>query len=256
MTGTVSSGKSAAWDNIGGLFWTEGRVSARPSAAELDMYLDGIQAGQPCAIIGASTKDLVTAAVERRADVTVLDFSARMCADLAAAVSGIAVRQADITRPVPADLRCTQAWVLSDRLLNRFTADEAALGIAGMARMLAPGGTMRTSVKLGRYPMDDAMIAVGQERGTLGEFWDEATSTIDFTASGTVLDDAVLPHGHIDRELLLRWYRGRGREKRFTAEEVRAALAAVTGLPADAIRERTPPDAPGTAMYSVTLGEG
>jgi 2-isopropylmalate synthase len=253
VTGMLGNTKSRAWDNIGGLFWTEGRVSARPSRAELDMFLEGIVAGQRCTVVGASTRDLVIALLGRDARVTVLDFSARMCRDLADSVSGIDVRQADITQPLSGDLLGSQTWILSDPLINRFTAQEATLGLAGMASLARPGGTIRTSVKLGRYPMDDRMIAAGRARGTLSEFWDETTSTIDFLAAGHVLEEALLPHGDIDRDLLLRWYRGRGREKRFTANEVRAALAAATGVPPGAIQEAQLPDAAGTSIYSLTV---
>jgi len=248
---TDENTKAKAWDHVGGLFWSQGRVSARPSRAELDLFLDGVEPGSRCIVVGASTKELVEAVLERGCRVTVLDFSTTMCRDLADAVGGISVSQVDITQSVPRDLRSSQDWVFSDRLLNRFAMEEATAGIAGMTSLLRPGGTLRISVKLGHYPMDDQMIKAGYERGTLAEFWDHNTSTMDFGAAGSVLDDALLPHGKIERDILLQWYRGRGREKRFNDEEVRALLETVGGCAREDIEKAPLHDAPDSWMYSL-----
>jgi hypothetical protein len=103
-------------------------------------------------------------------------------------------------------------------------------------------------VKLGFYPMDLRMIELGRERSCLHEFYDEEDRVLDFAAAGAVLEDAVLPHGDIPRDLLLEWYRGRGREKRFEDEEVRA-LPARTGVPLELKLAREVPDSPETSMY-------
>ncbi len=251
MTTPVDNAKSSAWDHVGGMFWSQGRTSARPSPAELEQFLTGVPAGQRCTVVGASTKDLVEAARDHGALVTVLDFSRRMCEDLGAAVPDVEVRQVDITRPLPVDLRATQDWVFADRLVNRFAPEEVAAGVAGILGLLSPGGTVRTSVKIGRYPMDDEMIAVGERHGTVREFWDEETDTIDFSTAGAVLEEALLPHGEIDRALLLSWYRGRGREKRYSEDDVRVLLSGVSGLPADDVHVAALQDAPGSLMFTL-----
>lgn len=222
----AENAKSAAWDLIGALFWESGRTTAKPSDEEIGLFLGGVPAGARCTVVGASTKDLVEALIAHGAQVTVLDFSERMCADLRAALpaGSCAIMRHDITRPAPDHLRRTQDFVLNDRLVNRFSEPEALAGIEGMLDLLADGGQMRASIKLGLYPMDERMIGLGRERGTLDRFYDPALKSIDFAAAGDVLDDALLPHGEIDSALLLRWYRGRGREQRFDHEDITALI--------------------------------
>ena len=96
------------------------------------------------------------------------------------------------------------------------------------------------------------MIALGDERGVLSTFWDEVAQTIDFATAGDVLEDAMLPHGIIDRTILLRWYQDRGREKRFSHEDVMGLFAMPGGRKVDSIA-RPLPDAPGTTMYDVRV---
>ncbi|MEU3887719.1 hypothetical protein [Streptomyces sp. NPDC029041] len=246
--------KSAAWDLIGSLFWESGRTTAKPSDEEIGLFTEGIEAGDTCTVVGASTKDLVEALIARGAEVTVLDFSARMCDDLRAALPAGSCRvlRHDITRPAPEDLRGTQRFVLNDRLVNRFSETEARRGVEGMLDLLADGGRLHTSIKLGLYPMDERMIAVGRERGCLERFYDADAKVVDFAAAGDVLTEALLPHGAIDSATLLQWYRGRGREQRFDHEDVVALLDAADvagrGL---ALLSTTPfGQAPSTRMYT------
>ncbi|MFD7919955.1 hypothetical protein ACFV3R_12100 [Streptomyces sp. NPDC059740] len=249
-----ANAKSAAWDLIGSLFWESGRTTAKPSDEEIGLFLDGVAAGARCTVVGASTKDLVEKLLERGAEVTVLDFSTRMCDDLRAALppGSCQVLRHDITRPAPEGLRATQDFVLNDRLVNRFGADEAQAGVTGMLDLLAPGGQLRASVKLGLYPMDERMIAAGRERGTLAEFYQPEAKVIDFAAAGEVLTDALLPHGAISPDLLLQWYRGRGREKRFDHQDVIALVsgAAVDGRALRLVSSTEFGQAPQTRMYT------
>lgn len=219
---TTSNTKAAGWDIIGGLFWEKGRASARPSASEIDWFLARLEPGAHCAIIGASTKDLAAAASDAGLNVTVFDFSANMCRDLARALdnSGIKFIVQDITAPLRVEDFGYFDAVLSDRLINRFTHDEAIAGCRGMLQLAKPGGTVRTSIMAGLYKMDERMIAEGQRRGILHTFYDTETRTIDFARAGQVLEDCLLPHGEIDRELLIKWYRARGRESRYESDDV------------------------------------
>lgn len=245
--------KADAWDVIGSLFWEVGRPSARPSEREVAEFLDGLPGSCDCAVVGASTKELVEALVDRGHEVTVLDFSRRMCEDLEAALSEDACRilQLDITKPVPEEMRGTQAAVLADRLLNRFDLEEAAAALGGMAALLRPGGEIRTTVKLGFYPMDLRMFELGRERGCLARFYDSRSNTLDFNAAGGVLEDAVLPHGDIPRDLLLQWYRGRGVEKRFADSEVKSLPDQLDGFGGQLhlTRADVVPDSPETTRY-------
>ena len=218
--------KSAAWDLVGSLFWTQGRSTARPTENEIGIFLEGLATEASIAIVGASTKDLVQAAVSCGLSVTVLDFSPKMCADLAAQLDEpVDVRVQDITAPITAELQARYDAVLSDRLINRFTREETVQAFSGMLALLKQGGSLRTSVKLGLYPMDERMIEEGSRLGTLSSFFDGPTQTIDFEAAGIVLESCLLPHGDIDRDILLNWYRGRGRESRYTDGDIRSLAA-------------------------------
>lgn len=252
----MSNTKAAAWDIIGSLFWEQGRKSAKPSQAELDLFSQGIAPGDRVCVVGASTKELVTLLMDRGARVTVYDFSQGMCASLAAALGNapvpVTIRQLDITAPLDADLIGSQDFVLNDRLINRFTWPEAKSALTNMCA-LARDGKVRASIKLGHYPMDLRMIELGEKRGTLDEFYDRDSRTIDFSRAGSVLEDALLPHGDMDPKLLLQWYRGRAAEKRFEDGDV-AALAGATALPGGGrvrIAERAAfTDAGATTLYT------
>lgn len=244
---TLSNPKASAWNQIGGLFWTQGRVSARPSRTELDLFTADMMPGQRVCMIGASTRELAEEILRRGARLTVLDFSERMVRDLSSVIDDADIRVADITGNLPADLEGAHSWVVSDRLVNRFDAAEALKGVDGMSALLAEGGLVRTSVKLGLYPMDEKMLEHAGATGRAETFWDADSRTIDFSKAGASLEAGVLPHGSIDLELLKQWYIGRGKEKRFNDTEVRDVLLAA-GL-ADVTSEEFP-DAPGTAMFT------
>lgn len=240
--------KAAGWDLIGSRFWREGRKSARPSEGDIALFCDGIRGCDQVMVIGASTRELVGRLIELGCRPCVLDFSRAMCEELRSAVGGADadIRHADITAPLPAGWAGSFGYVLSDRLINRFTADEAMAAAHNMLLLLRDGGIMRTTVKIGLYPMDERMIALGAERGTLSRFYDPASRTIDFAAAGDMLDQCLLPHGDIPPDLLLSWYRSRRAEKRFDREEVVKIFADAS--PAGvSVREPTATSLPGAA---------
>ncbi len=253
MTIRKTNPKSAAWDLVGGTFWESGRRTARPSTAEIERMTRGIPEGAGCVVVGASTRDLVVALLGRGAKVTVLDFAERMCADLRAALppGACPIHQHDITSAPPSHLAGRQDYVLSDRLINRFSETEALPGLLGMAGLLSVGGQVRTTVKLGLYPMDGRMIELGRRNGCLAAFYDERQRVVNFAAAGQILEEALLPHGDIPVEVLLNWYRGRGTEKRFEHEDV-VELFANSPTRRGTLRLLSSgllPDAPATRLY-------
>ena len=249
----MTNSKARAWDKIGNLFWERGRKNARPSLFEMELFTRNIKPGDRACVIGASTKDLVCFLLEKGARVTVYDFSQGMCNSLRAAIADPAatIEQLDIVAPLDAEKIGSQDYVLNDRLVNRFTEKEAANALRNMCA-LAINGEVRASIKLGFYPMDHEMIRLGRVRGTLAEFFDEESRTIDFSRAGTVLDDALHAHGEIDPKLLLEWYRGRAAEKRFEHEDVIALAQRITlpnGAGVDIIGVHDFPDAISTSLY-------
>ncbi len=253
----AGNAKSEAWELIGDQFWRIGRVSARPSEAEIKLFLEGVDAGTRVTIIGASTKFLIESAIDRGAVVTVLDFSRRMCSDLRDALHGSAcdIRLCDVTRDIPNTLVAGSDLVLSDRLINRFDRSEASVACANMAR-LAGTGLVRASIKLGLYEMDERLIEHGKTEGNLDSFYDSAEKTFWFERAGPVLERALCPHGTIDRNILLEWYRRRGRETRFEYETVVAILASPKAQANGPLRLRRHlpfPDAPRTAMFEFSV---
>lgn len=249
-TAPMSNPKSQAWDHVGAMFWQLGRLSARPDAATIERFLTGLEAGAAVLIVGASTRDLVAAAVGRGLEVTVADFSPRMCADLAAELGRAPARilEADITGECDWVGEGRFAAVLSDRLVNRFTADETIRAMRSMARLLRAGGEIRTTVKHGYYPMDLRLIDLGRADGTLARFYDEDTHTIDYAAAAHLLADALVPHGDIPPDVLLPWYLGRARETRYFAGDLEAAAAQVPGL---SLRVREPANRSGDCVLYV-----
>jgi hypothetical protein len=218
---SIVNPKAEGWDAVGGLFWTHGRKSARPSATEINLFLEDLPPSARVVIIGASTKELVEAAVRAGHHVLVVDFATKMLGDLSACLERncVDVCLADITSEDSLPLNPDADAVLSDRLVNRFTSDEAVIAFSNMFKLCRPGGLVRTSVKLGLYEMDRRMLALAQAKGQLAEVWNPSTKTINLAMPG-ILEEALLPHGDIDREILMRWYRGRGRESRYQREDV------------------------------------
>ncbi len=250
----MSNSKAFAWDKIGSLFWEQGRKSAKPSTYEMDLFTKGIQPGDRVCVIGATTKELACLLIERGTKVTVYDFSQGMCASLRDAISdpAVMIEQLDICAPMDTSKIASQDFVLNDRLVNRFDANESEKALNNMCAM-AEKGEVRASIKLGFYPMDLKMIELGKKRGTLDDFFDAQTRTIDFSNAGTVLDDALLEHGDIDANLLLEWYRGRAAEKRFEHEDIIMLASQITvpsGKPIEVVGVHDFPDAISTNLYN------
>lgn len=223
----MTNPKAAAWDVIGHLYWSAG-YDGGPSGDDVEAFLEGVESGSRVGVIGATTRALVHAALARGALVTVLDFSPRMCADLAREVSHDRCRivRHDITEPVPDLLRRTLDLVISDRLVNRMTEPEARSAFRGMSHLSVPGGEIRASVRLGLYARDMPLIEEGRRRGTLADFYDASTMEIDYGAAGDILESVIGAHGSIPDGVLLEYYRLRGREKRFSAADIEAYATA------------------------------
>ncbi|MCG8028060.1 MAG: class I SAM-dependent methyltransferase [Candidatus Thiodiazotropha taylori] len=245
--------KSKGWDELGSLFWSKGRESARPSAHEINLFLSGVKTGNALTIVGASTKDLIEKALDLNVDVTVLDFSEVMCRELKKILHRhCSIFCVDITDRLPDDLWFTSDLVLSDRLFNRFTEFEAKTAIRNMSLLLKNNGAIRTSVKLGYYPMDELMIKEGERSGRLQDFFDSSTDTIDFRAAGDIVEACLLPHGNIPIRKLVQWYRMRGREKRYSDEDMHRIVKEF-GSKLMISSQEWFPNAPETMLYQISM---
>jgi hypothetical protein len=225
--------KASAWDLVGGMFWKLGRASARPSAREIALFLAGTEGGRVC-VVGASTKELIEAALTRENEVTVIDFSPVMCENMEKEVRSprLSCRTADILAPLSPDLSGRFDLVAADRLLNRFVRADCPAFFANVGDLLAEGGRARISVKLGFYEMDLRLMDEGRRRGTLERFYDPSDQTIDYARARDELSAVPVEHGSIPRDVLLQWYVARGRESRFERGDLIAQVAAA--------RERSP----------------
>lgn len=255
VTDTVINDKTVGWDIVGGLFWEKGRQSAKPSESELELFTAGIKPGDNVAVIGASTKDLIEHLIAMDVNVTVYDFSKGMCDSLKEALSPNVppIRVLDITAPLNRELIGYYDYVLNDRLVNRFTTQEAEKALKNMVA-LAMQGEVRASVKLGLYAMDEKMIELGKRRQVLERFYCEDTQTIDFSKADDILEESLLPHGQIDRDVLLRWYQSRGMETRFSDSSLMQLIEGVIlddGSQINVEHQCNFPDAQDTVMYSL-----
>lgn len=236
------------------MFWRLGRESARPSREEIELFLKGIKSRSRCCIIGATTKDLIEAAIRRGLKVTVLDFSEVTLEDLKADIGAKEFEShcVDVLLPIPQHLLKSQSFIISDRLVNRFTRQDVPIFLRNTLAMLSEAGELRMTVKLGLYPMDIALIEEGRSRGTLAQFYDEATRTLDFSQAHGELKERLIPHGRIPRDVLLQWYQNRGKESRFTDEDIHNQLVAARdqGRSFNTIDRLVCPDAPNTVMYT------
>lgn len=217
--------KSDAWDLIGRDYWAAS-YNGGPVGQDIEAYLEGVDGTTALAIVGASTIHLIRAAVEHGALVTVLDFAERQRAALLEAArqwpggSRCAVEHYDATAPTPAKLQHRFDLVLADRLVNRFTEAEALAGVPGLLSLVAPGGRLRTTIRLGLYDRDRALLAAAQREGRTAEFFDAESMEIDYGKAGDLLDRTIPDHGNIPRATLLDFYRLRGPEKRMTESDI------------------------------------
>lgn len=221
----MANPKSSAWDLIGSDYWAAS-YNGGPVGEDIEAYLAGVDGDTALAVVGASTVNLIRAAVERGVSVTVLDFAEGQRTALLAAArqwpggNRCAVEHYDATAPVPAELRHRFDLVLADRLVNRFTDEEALAGVPGLLSLVAPGGRLRTTIRLGLYERDRALLAAAEKAGRTGEFFDAEAMEIDYGRAGDLLDQTIADHGDIPRSTLLDFYRLRGPEKRMTEADV------------------------------------
>lgn len=213
--------RSDAWDLVGSKFWEIGRESARPNKEDIDKLLVGIEPCQKLAIIGASTRFLIEEAVKRKICVTVYDFSNVMLKDLKNSIGNVCDYQnIDILKPLPYKLVGKHDFVLSERLINRFTRTEAITVYKNMNRLLCDSGELRNAIKLGLYNMDKKILKYAEDNNLSNDFYNEKTKTINYVKAASILPNCIVAHGEIPKDTLLNWYLGRGQESRYNYSDI------------------------------------
>ena len=226
---TILNPKAQAWNNVGKLFWQLGRNNAKPNTRMVNRFLENIPRQDTCLIIGASTKSLIETAINQHLTVTVIDFSETMCRDLANAIHNKPKKQKKqhlsillqdaLATPHPA-LCQSQQFILSDRLINRFSPEETYLFFDNIKYFMQPHAELRLTIKMGLYAVDHALIQQGKVWGTLDQFYNEQEGWIDFSKAPDEMNACTLSHGEIPQDILVAWYRGRAKEARFNQEKI------------------------------------
>ena len=220
MDKDTKNAKAEAWDVMRRQYWAGG-YNGGPGALDVKAFLEGVDATSSICILGASTIGLIKAALARSCLVTVVDFSEKTMGDMLKELRSdtLTGQIADLTKPdsVPQN---TFDVVAGDRIFNRFDAREAEKAAQSMLRLLKPGGLLRTKIRLGIYGRDIPLMQAGFEDGTLLEFYNPATSEIDYSKAVHLLSNTLSAHGNIPSTVLQEFYVLRGREKRFNLAEV------------------------------------
>lgn len=222
--------RAQAWDAIGDKFWKIGRDSARPNHQDLNTFLLDIPAGAKVAVIGASTKYLIEEAVNRGINVTVFDFSSVMLGDLEKVMgNSVVYKNYDILTNPPDFYINGFDFVLSDRLVNRFTKEEAVIVYSNMFKLINKTGIVCNTVKLGLYKMDKRLFEYADEHNLKKIFFDEKTNTINFKKAEPILNECIVEHGEIPKDILHFWYLGRGKESRFFEKDIYEIIGLANG---------------------------
>lgn len=224
--------KARAWEAIGLKYWSLGRRTGKPRPSTLRWFSSGLGPDERCLVVGGTSVGMIRAAAATGCGVVVADFSRRVCSELRGrAPAGVTVVQRDVLEPVQ-DWEEGFTHLLCDALLNRFDAAEARRFERRAAVLLRTGGELRTTVKIGLYPMDLRMLELAPQH-LQADFWDPRTQTMDYGRLGSLLEAGMVRHGGIARADLIGWYRNRGREKRFSEEDLHRLFAPPRWSPLD-----------------------
>jgi hypothetical protein len=214
--------KRLSWNVFGADHWLSASEMSRPSSAEIDGFLRGADPSIPVLVLGGTTVELIAAALDRGADVHVLDFAERVLQGVEGrfGASNVSLHLHDLIRPAPPSLFKRFAIVACDRLITRFHRSEMPRVLATMLAFVCPHGALRASVRFGLSPFDESVIETGRRMGTLDRFWNPATRTIDWALAGDELSICAQADGNIPREIVIAWSRLRGVETRLEPPDI------------------------------------
>ncbi|MBT2363972.1 hypothetical protein J7E88_01135 [Streptomyces sp. ISL-10] len=221
--------KAKAWDLVGQSYWNSGYYGG-PAPEHAPVFTRLLQPGVRTAVVGASTVSLSKAALEAGSELHVLDFAPGILRE-AGDWLGLAQDRrhlVDVTRTIPPHLRHAYALLLGDRLVNRFSATDLPNGLQGLRDLVTPGGALALTVRFGWYARDlelhEALTPAEQKL-----FWRPDAGEVDYAA----LPDRDIPlptWGGISGEVMREHIRGRGREARFSKDELLQTVSRSGGL--------------------------
>jgi hypothetical protein len=213
--------KRASWNEYASAYWHLADRTSHPSPKDIETYLAGVATDHSVLVLGATTTGVIAAAVARGARVHVLDFAERLLEQVRLKIDGtVRLHHHDLLQPPGPELVGQFDVVVADRLINRFHRSEMGVVLSHMMSFVAPSGVLRTAVRFGKYPLDERLIARGQELGTVDRFWDARSRTIDWSRVGVELDDVASAHGDIPRHIVIEWSRRRGVESRLEYDDI------------------------------------
>lgn len=222
--------KQNSWDTYGAEYWAGAGDTSHPSALETENFLSGAGPGQRVLVLGATTTEVIQAALDCGAEAHVLDFAPRLLGLVQQRFGDkVATHHQDLTDPVDDQLLQRFDIVVGDRLVNRFHRNEMPGVLANMMSTVAIGGQLRISVRFGLYPLDSRLIEVGREMGTVTNFWDESSWTLNWSRVGEELDRCARDHGEIPRQVVIAWSRLRGVESRLREDDMPRLVAEAGG---------------------------
>lgn len=218
--------KSDGWNIIGRSFWNIGHVYIRESVNALNLFMNEIKWSNPVAIIGASGIDLIKRALQQKLDFSVIDFSSKMCEDLAQEIhpEHCPMFLHDMIYDAPTRFARAFNYILTDQVINCFARVNVPLFFKNISLMLQPQGELRTIIKIGFYDIDQHIIEYAKKIGTVDNFYNFQQKTINYAKAQEELDAIVIPHQDVPKELLVKWYMNRGEESRFELEDINVNL--------------------------------
>ncbi|MFG3024998.1 hypothetical protein ACGFZQ_41990 [Streptomyces sp. NPDC048254] len=231
-------GKARAWDLVGDHYWNSGYYGG-PAPEHQKEFARRIRPGARTAVVGASTVSLSRAVQQAGADLHVLDFAPGI---LGAAGQWLGLAEdrrhlVDVTRPIPEHLKRANELVLADRLVNRFSADDLPAGVRGLRDLVAPMGILAVTVRFGLYPRD-SKIHAALTPAEQALFWRPDVGEVDYS----VLPDRDIPlpvWGAISGDTMRKHLRARGREARFSRDELLLTVARAGGLDCEDVHDAT-----------------
>ncbi|GAA3784256.1 hypothetical protein ACFS5L_07635 [Streptomyces phyllanthi] len=221
--------KARAWDLVGEHYWNSGYYGG-PAPEHQREFTRRMRPGARTAVVGASTVSLSTAAQQAGADLHVLDFAPGILRAASHTLGLVEDRRhlVDVTRPIPGHLKQAYELVLADRLVNRFSAHDLPAGIRGLRDLVAPAGILAVTVRFGLYERDSEIHAA-LTPAEQALFWRPDAGEVDYS----VLPDRDIPlpvWGAISGDVMRDHLRARGREARFSRDELLSTVAAAGGL--------------------------